>query len=97
MSIHIDISNFQQRRTLWMDGPPHSFAKADHTWMAFSTYPCTAVVELADQPRGAVPHYFPGENPFLEEFGAQQKLPGDATRGEAATMYREFQKTLSAR
>jgi hypothetical protein len=60
-------------------------------------YPCTAVVELADQPRGAVPHYLPGENPFLEEFGAQQKLPGDATRGGAATMYPEFQRTLSAR
>ena len=169
VAIHLDISNFQQRRTIWMDGRPHPSALAEHTWMGFSTgrwegdtlvvttshikqmwhrrngipqsdlvrlterftlhgtvmtyvaitedpvylteplvkttnmlrnprplapqqllYPCTAVVELADQPRGAVPHYLPGENPFLKEFGAGLKLPDAATRGGAATMYPEF-------
>jgi hypothetical protein len=176
VALHIDISNFQQRRTVWMDGRPHPSALAEHTWMGFSTgrwdgdvlvvttthikqmwhrrngipqsdrvtlierfmlhgpaltyvtitddpvylteplvkttnmlrnprplppqqllYPCTAVVELADQPRGAVPHYLPGENPFLAEFGAEQTLPADATRGGAATMYPEFRKRLGAR
>ena len=141
VAIHIDISNFQQRRTVWMDGRPHPSRFAEHTWMGFSTgtwegetlvvttthikqmwhrrnglpqsdqvtlterfslhgpvltyvtitddpvylteplvkttnmlrnprplapqqllYPCTAVVEIADQPRGAVPHYLPGQN-----------------------------------
>ena len=33
----IDISNFQQRRTVWMDGRPHPSALAEHTWMGFST------------------------------------------------------------
>ena len=48
------------------------------------------MVEIADQPRGAVPHYLPGENPFLKEFAAPQRLPEAATRGGAATMYPEF-------
>jgi hypothetical protein len=60
-------------------------------------YPCTAVVELADQPRGAVPHFMPGENPFLREFGTEYNLPEEATRGGAATMYPEFQDRLRAR
>jgi len=173
VAIHVDISNFQQRRVVWMDGRPHPSANAEHTWMGFSTgqwegetlvvttthikqmwhrrnglpqsdqarlterfalhgpvmtyttitddpvylteplvkttnmlrnprplapqqllYPCTAVVELADQPRGAVPHYLPGANPFLKEFAAQQHSPEEATRGGAATMYPEYQTVL---
>jgi len=173
VAIHVDISNFQQRRTVWMDGRPHPSRFAEHTWMGFSTgvwegdtlvvttthikqmwhrrnglpqsdqvtlterfslhgsvltyvtitedaaylteplvkstnmlrnqrplppqqllYPCTAVVEIADQPRGAVPHYLPGQNPFLKEFAAAHRLPETATRGGAATMYPEFRATL---
>jgi hypothetical protein len=173
VAVHIDISNFQQRRTVWMDGRPHPSANAEHTWMGFSTgqwegntlvvttthikqmwhrrnglpqsdrvqlterftvhgpvltymtitddpvylteplvkstnmqrnaaplapqqllYPCTAVVELADQPRGAVPHYLPGANPFLKEYAAAHGLPEEATRGGAATMYPEFATRL---
>ena len=176
VAIHVDISNFQQRRVVWMDGRPHPSALAEHTWMGFSTgrwdgdtlvvttshikqmwhrrngipqsdlvrlterftvhgsvltyvtitedpvyltetlvkttnmlrnprplapqqllYPCTAVVELADQARGAVPHYLPGENPFLKEFGAKLKLADEATRGGAATMYPEFGQRLRNR
>jgi hypothetical protein len=173
VAMHVDISNFQQRRTVWMDGRPHPPTTARHTWMGFSTghwegdtlvvttshikqmwhrrnglpqsdqtrlterftlhgpvltyvtvtddpaylteplvkttnmlrnprplqpqqllYPCTAVVELADQPRGAVPHYLPGQNPFLKEYAAQTHIPEAATRGGAATMYPEYQATL---
>ena len=176
VAIHIDISNFQQRRVVWMDGRPHPSKLAEHTWMGFSTgrwdgdvlvvttthikqmwhrrngvpqsdhvtlterfmlhgsvlthvtiaddpvylteplvrttnmlrnprplapqqllYPCAAVVEIADQPRGAVPHYLPGENPFLKEFAAEHKLPHEAARGGAATTYPEFQSTLAVR
>jgi hypothetical protein len=57
-------------------------------------YPCQSVVEIADQKRGAVPHYMPGENPFLKEFRDEYKLPEIATRGGAQTMYPEFQKRL---
>ena len=169
VAIHVDISNFQQRRIVWMDGRPHPSKNAEHTWMGFSTgrwdgdalvvttthikqmwhrrngvpqsdqvtlterfalhgqvlthititedpvylteplvkttdmrrnprplspqqllYPCSAVVEIADQPRGAVPHYLPGENPFLGEFTAQYRLSVEAARGGAPTMYPEF-------
>jgi hypothetical protein len=173
VAIHIDISNFQQRRIVWMDGRPHPSRFALHTWMGFSTgrwegetlvvttthikqmwhrrnglpqsdritlterfslhgpvltyvgvaddpvylteplvkstnmlrnprplapqqllYPCTSVVEIASQPRGAAPHYLPGQNPFLKEFAAEYKLPETAVRGGAATMYPEFRANL---
>jgi hypothetical protein len=177
VAIHIDISNYQQRRTIWMDGRPHPSPNAEHTWMGFSTgvwegdtlvvttthikqewmdnrrngvpqsdqvkltehyfrhgnvltqvtyaddpvylseplvkttnmlysprpqtpqqllYPCEAVVEIADQKRGAVPHYLPGENPFLAEFRDMYHLPAIATGGGAATLYPEFQGVLKA-
>jgi len=175
VAIHQDISNFQQRRTFWMDGRAHPSDYAEHTWMGFSTgrwegdalvvttthikqmwhrrngipqsdrvtltehyirhgnvmtlvtytndpaylteplvkstnmllnvrplapeqllYPCQSVVEIATQPRGAVPHYPPGENPFLGEFRQQSHLPAIATRGGRETMYPEFQATLKA-
>jgi hypothetical protein len=57
---------------------------------------CQAVVEIADRPKGAVPHYMPGENPFLGEFRAHFKLPEEATRGGAETMYPEFRLKLDA-
>ena len=172
VAIHMDISNFQQRRVFWMDGRPHPSPNAEHTWMGFSTaiwdgdqlvvatthitmwhrrngipqsdqttlterfirhgdvltditytrdpiylteplikttnmrlnprplnaaqllYPCQSVVEIASQKRGAVPHYMPGDNPFLKEFRDETRLPDIATRGGAQTMYPEFQQTL---
>jgi hypothetical protein len=57
-------------------------------------YPCQAVVEIASQPRGAVPHYLPGKNPFLQDFGKRFDLPAVATRGGAATMYPEFRRQV---
>jgi hypothetical protein len=175
VAIHEDISNFQQRRTIWMDGRVHPSPNAEHTWMGFSTgvwegdslkvttthikqmwhrrngvpqsdrvtltehyfrhgnvltqvsvtndpvylteplvkstnmllnprpltpqqllYPCQSVVEVADDQRGKVPHYLPGENRFLGEFRAQARLPEAATRGGAETMYPEFQDRLKS-
>jgi hypothetical protein len=175
IAIHMDISNFQQRRIFWMDGRPHPSPNAEHTWMGFSTgtwdgdqlvvttshvkqmwhrrnglpqsdqvqlterfirhgdvltdftrtvdpvylseplvkttnmrlnprainpaqllYPCESVVEVANQKRGAVPHFMPSENPFLKEFRDQTGLPEIATRGGAETMYPEFQEKVKA-
>ena len=53
-------------------------------------YPCDAVVELAGKPVGYVPHFLPGENPFLTEFAESQGLPMRAVLGGAETMYPEF-------
>ncbi len=59
-------------------------------------YPCQGVVEIASQQRGAVPHYLPGQNPFLNEFRKTFNLPEIATRGGAETMYPEFRSKLTA-
>ena len=56
-------------------------------------YPCEPVVEVVREP-GYVPHYLPGQNPYLAEFGEHYKLPPAATRGGAATALPEFAETL---
>jgi hypothetical protein len=57
-------------------------------------YPCESVVEIANQPRGAVPNFLPDENPFVTEFAAKYKIPLAATLGGAETMYPEFQRKM---
>ncbi len=52
-------------------------------------YPCHISVEI-DRPQGTVPHFLPGENPFLEEYSSKYDLPVEGTRGGAATMYPDF-------
>ena len=37
----------------------------------------------------------PGANPFLHEFADKYHLPVEATRGGAATMYPEYQGTIT--
>ncbi len=123
--------NYEQTRTIWMDGRPHPSPSAPHTWMGLSTgkwggniltvqithikrgwlrrnglrasdqatltepfirtedfvprslngeawlYPCDDVVEI-ERPRGAVPNYLPGQNPFVSEFANRYKIPVEA-------------------
>jgi hypothetical protein len=164
------IDNYQQSRTIWMDGRSHPPDAAPHTWMGFSTgkwegniltvytthlkwgwirrnglrhtdqatltehfirhgdhlthtsiltdpatlteplikttdlalrlqngqawlYPCEPVVEIV-RPKGTVPHYLPGENPFLREFADLYKIPVGAALGGAETSYPEYQSKL---
>ena len=61
--------------------------------MQIPPYPCT-VVEEVDRPAGVVPHYLPGTNPFLKEFGEKYKLPLEAASGGAATMYPEMARRI---
>jgi len=56
-------------------------------------YPCEPVIEVVREP-GFVPHYLPGKNPFLREFGEHYGLPPEATRGGAATALPEFAEKL---
>jgi glyoxylase-like metal-dependent hydrolase (beta-lactamase superfamily II) len=58
-------------------------------------YPCEAVVEVP-RPRGTVPNHLPGQNAFLTEFADRSKIPFEATRGGAATMYPEYEKILKS-
>jgi hypothetical protein len=52
-------------------------------------YPCGIVQEI-DRPKGQVPHYLPGTNPYMTEFAVRHRIPVKATRGGAETMYPDF-------
>jgi len=54
-------------------------------------YPCEYVVEIANRARGMVPHYLPGENPYVTEFADKHHLPHEAVLGGAETMYPDYQ------
>jgi hypothetical protein len=54
-------------------------------------YPCESVEEISGRPRGEVPNYLPGKNPFFSEFAAKYHIPVEATMGGAETMYPEYQ------
>jgi len=56
-------------------------------------YPCYSVVEVV-HPDGYVPHYLPGENPFVREFGELHGIPYEATRGGAETARPEYIEKL---
>ena len=76
---------------------PHYFTepliKTSHFRMLpndnLAPYPCQSVEEV-DRPRGEVPHYPPGQNPFLGEHAAMYHLPLEATLGGAETALPEF-------
>jgi hypothetical protein len=57
-------------------------------------YPCESVVEV-DRPMGVVPHHLPGTNTFLTEFSTKYKLPPQAVRGGAETMYPEYRTKIA--
>jgi len=59
------------------------------TWL----YPCEPVVEIP-RPRGAVPNYLPGGNPYVSEFADKYKIPVEAALGGAETMYPDYQSKL---
>jgi hypothetical protein len=59
-------------------------------------WPCEYVVEVADRPRGDVPHYLPGQNPFLREFADRHGLSLEAALGGAETMYPEYMREMKA-
>src|SRR5690606_4466016 len=54
-----------------------------------SPFSCIPAVEI-ERPRGTVPHYLPGENPFLHEYSERHGVPFEASRGGAETMYPEY-------
>ena len=57
-------------------------------------YPCEYVEEVSGRPKGAVPNYLPGQNPFLHEYADRYHLPLEAVLGGAETMYPEYQLKL---
>lgn len=51
---------------------------------------CQADEEVPGRDLAYVPHYLPGESPYIEEFAARFGLPVEPTRGGAVTMYPEY-------
>lgn len=56
-------------------------------------YPCEAVSE-SSSPLGDVPHWLPGENPYIREFAEAHGLPLEAALGGAETALPEYQEQL---
>jgi cyclase len=55
------------------------------------TWPCEYVEEITGRPKGEVPHYLPGENPYLKEFVQRTGAPAAAVRGGPETIYPDYQ------
>ncbi|MGH2437141.1 MAG: hypothetical protein ACRDFA_09115 [bacterium] len=51
--------------------------------------------EVAGHAKGYVPHYLPGQNPYLREFSDLTGIPFEVTRGGKETMYPEYRLKLS--
>ncbi len=58
-------------------------------------YNCEYVMEVP-MDKNDVPHYLPGQNPFIEEYSDKFGLPFEAVIGGAETMYPEYMPTLEA-
>jgi len=57
-------------------------------------YPCRYVQELSERPKGDVPNYLPGENPFLKEFPNRFGIPEAAALGGPETMFPEYRSSM---
>jgi len=60
-------------------------------WIAAT--PCEPGEETAAPPH-AVPHYLPGENPFVAEAERKSGIPAEALTGGAETLYPEYRRRL---
>ncbi|MGD2167231.1 MAG: hypothetical protein PVF63_03930 [Gammaproteobacteria bacterium] len=56
-------------------------------------YPCDPVIEVV-RPEGYVPHYLPGENPYIREYADEYGIPYEAAMGGAETALPEYLETL---
>jgi glyoxylase-like metal-dependent hydrolase (beta-lactamase superfamily II) len=63
---------------------------SDASWV----YHCRSVVENLGRPKGEVPQYLPGANPFLQEFPHKFGVPENAALGGAETMYPEYRSNM---
>ena len=59
-------------------------------------YNCRSVVEINNRPKGEVPNYLPGQNPFMKEFTDRFKIPPLAALGGSETTYPEYRASMKA-
>ncbi len=69
-----------------------SFVQDTHTELIY--YPCTVVegINISTE----VPHYLPGENPFLTDWTSEFGIPEEAARGYRETLYPDYQMKIDA-
>jgi hypothetical protein len=65
---------------------------AEGNWIAAT--PCEPAEETAAPPH-TVPHYLPGENPFVGEAEKRTGIPAEALVGGAETLYPEYRQKLA--
>ncbi len=58
--------------------------------------PCEPTDEVFGRPKGLVPHYLPGANPYLTEFSDRLGIPAAAARGGAHTALPEYEHALAS-
>ena len=77
---------------VYMD-EPHiqslSYRRNIHQELPF--FPCTVGVENVAQ---GFPHFLPGKNPYVNDAAKKQRLPIEAIKGGAETMYPEYREKL---
>ena len=61
---------------------------------AFNPFWSCEYIEEGENPRGFVPSYFYGENPWISEYAATHDLPLEAALGGGATIYPEYRSRL---
>ncbi|PCJ41170.1 MAG: hypothetical protein COA71_08985 [SAR86 cluster bacterium] len=59
-----------------------------------SSFYCEYVGELPELVDGKVPHYLPGENPYLDEIATTYGIPIEVLSGGAEKMYPEYQLVM---
>ena len=59
----------------------------------FPVFPCETV-DIVDRKQGDIPHYLPGTNPDLVQYGERYGIPQEAARGGPETLYPEYMMTL---
>jgi hypothetical protein len=55
---------------------------------------CEPAVEIANRPKGWIPHFLPGTNDQIKEFPELFGVPAEAARGGAETMYPDYKMKL---
>jgi hypothetical protein len=56
--------------------------------------PCVPILEAPGLAAGEVPHYLPGQNPFVADMMRMYNLPREVVEGGAETLYPEFRDRL---
>jgi hypothetical protein len=65
--------------------------RGNQNWL----YNCEYAMEVPN-PKNELPHYLPGQNPFIEDYADKFGLPFEAVFGGAETLYPEYMPVLES-